>query len=53
MRIMKSNLKYYYVFFCFRNEQGELQTPVIIHRAILGSIERLLAVLTESFGGKW
>ncbi|CAF2400450.1 unnamed protein product [Rotaria sp. Silwood2] len=35
------------------NEQGELQTPVIIHRAILGSIERMMAVLTESFGGKW
>jgi len=35
------------------DEQGELQSPVIIHRAILGSIERMLAVLTESFGGKW
>ncbi|CAF3370773.1 unnamed protein product [Rotaria socialis] len=35
------------------NEQGELQSPVIIHRAILGSMERMLAILTESFGGKW
>ena len=39
-------------FLC-RDEQGELQTPVIIHRAILGSMERMLAILTESFGGKW
>jgi threonyl-tRNA synthetase len=35
------------------DEQGELQSPVIIHRAMLGSIERMLAILTESFGGKW
>lgn len=25
----------------------------MIHRAILGSVERMIAVLTESFGGKW
>lgn len=37
----------------FRDEQGELQQPVIIHRAILGSMERMMAILTESFGGKW
>ncbi|CAF1410559.1 unnamed protein product [Adineta steineri] len=34
-------------------EQGTLNTPVIIHRAMLGSIERMIAILTESFGGKW
>ncbi|KAG2471277.1 SYTC2 ligase, partial [Polypterus senegalus] len=27
--------------------------PVIIHRAILGSIERMIAVLKENYGGKW
>ena len=27
--------------------------PIIIHRAILGSVERMIAILTESFGGKW
>ena len=27
--------------------------PVIIHRAILGSVERMIAILTESFEGKW
>ena len=27
--------------------------PVIIHRAILGSVERMIAILTESYAGKW
>ncbi|XP_015913260.1 threonine--tRNA ligase 1, cytoplasmic isoform X2 [Parasteatoda tepidariorum] len=27
--------------------------PVIIHRAILGSVERVIAILTESNAGKW
>jgi threonyl-tRNA synthetase len=27
--------------------------PVIIHRAILGSIERFIAILTEHTAGKW
>jgi threonyl-tRNA synthetase len=27
--------------------------PVMIHRAILGSIERMIAILTENFGGRW
>jgi threonyl-tRNA synthetase len=27
--------------------------PVIVHRAILGSCERLLAILTEHYAGKW
>ncbi len=31
----------------------ERKRPVVIHRAILGSLERIIAVLTESFGGKW
>lgn len=25
----------------------------MIHRAILGSLERMIAILTENFGGKW
>ena len=28
-------------------------TPVMIHRAILGSVERMMAVLAEHTGGKW
>ncbi|KAM6181844.1 threonine--tRNA ligase 2, cytoplasmic [Erethizon dorsatum] len=27
--------------------------PVIIHRAILGSLERMIAILSENYGGKW
>jgi len=27
--------------------------PVIVHRAVLGSVERMIAILTESYGGKW
>lgn len=27
--------------------------PVMIHRAVLGSVERMMAVLTEHFAGKW
>ncbi|XP_008554533.1 threonine--tRNA ligase 1, cytoplasmic isoform X1 [Microplitis demolitor] len=35
------------------NEKGEKTKPVIIHRAILGSVERMIAILTESYAGKW
>jgi len=34
-------------------EGDDKKRPVMIHRAILGSVERLIAVLTESYGGKW
>lgn len=27
--------------------------PVIVHRALLGSVERMMAVLCEHTGGKW
>ena len=27
--------------------------PIMIHRAILGSVERMIAILIENFGGKW
>lgn len=29
------------------------QRPVMVHRAMLGSVERMTAVLTEHWGGKW
>lgn len=35
------------------HDSEERKRPVIIHRAILGSVERMIAVLTESCGGKW
>ena len=34
-------------------DDGTLKTPVIIHRAIFGSIERFIAILTENCAGKW
>ena len=33
-------------------EDGSRQTPVMIHRAILGSIERFIGVLLEHYAGK-
>lgn len=30
-----------------------LSRPVIVHRAILGSLERFMAILTEHLAGKW
>ena len=27
--------------------------PVIVHRAVLGSVERFMAILTEHCGGRW
>ncbi|XP_073399999.1 threonine--tRNA ligase 1, cytoplasmic [Dendrobates tinctorius] len=32
---------------------NDKKRPVIIHRAILGSVERMIAILTENYGGKW
>ncbi len=32
-------------------ENGERETPVMIHRAILGSLERFIGILTENFAG--
>ena len=33
--------------------EGDFDRPVMIHRAILGSLERFIAILTENFAGKW
>lgn len=35
------------------DENDSMKTPVIIHRAILGSIERMMAILIEHTEGKW
>ncbi|XP_062048167.1 threonine--tRNA ligase, mitochondrial isoform X2 [Lepus europaeus] len=37
----------------YKGQAGTLERPVLIHRAVLGSVERLLGVLAESCGGKW
>ncbi|MFK3938861.1 threonine--tRNA ligase [Alkalihalobacillus sp. NPDC078783] len=33
------------------NEQGEKDRPIVIHRAVFGSIDRFIAILIEHFGG--
>ncbi|NP_001343894.1 threonine--tRNA ligase, mitochondrial isoform X4 [Mus musculus] len=37
----------------YKGPAGTPECPVLIHRAVLGSVERLLGVLAESCGGKW
>lgn len=37
----------------YASEAGTLERPVIVHRAVLGSVERMFAILTEHFAGKW
>uniref|UniRef100_A0A8B9SF10 Probable threonine--tRNA ligase, cytoplasmic n=1 Tax=Apteryx owenii TaxID=8824 RepID=A0A8B9SF10_APTOW len=39
--------------FGLARDGGAAERPVLIHRAVLGSVERMLAVLAESCGGKW
>ncbi|GMG48938.1 unnamed protein product [Ambrosiozyma monospora] len=34
-------------------KSAEVLRPVMIHRAILGSVERMTAILTEHYAGKW
>lgn len=36
----------------YRENEGAAH-PVMIHRAILGSVERMTAILTEHYAGKW
>ncbi len=35
----------------FTNEQGEKERPIVIHRAIAGSLERFIGVMVENFAG--
>ena len=35
----------------FVNENGERETPVMLHRAILGSFERFIGILIENYAG--
>ncbi|CAM4610536.1 threonine--tRNA ligase 2, cytoplasmic [Lepidochelys kempii] len=34
-------------------DSDDKKRPVIIHRAVLGSVERMIAILAENYGGKW
>ena len=35
------------------NEEGDKERPVVIHRAISGSLERFLGIMIEHFGGRF
>ncbi len=37
----------------YQAANGELRTPIVIHRTILGTWERFLGVLTEHVAGRW
>ncbi|XP_048881593.1 threonine--tRNA ligase 1, cytoplasmic isoform X2 [Brienomyrus brachyistius] len=37
----------------YMSADGEVCRPVMIHRAVLGSLERMVAILAEHFGGRW
>ncbi len=37
----------------YTDENGEKQTPVMIHRAIAGSLERFMAIMIEHFAGRF
>jgi len=37
----------------YNAHDGAEHRPVIIHRAVLGSLERMMGILTENFAGKW
>ncbi|XP_066371883.1 threonine--tRNA ligase, mitochondrial 1-like [Miscanthus floridulus] len=34
-------------------DEAKIERPVMVHRAILGSVERMFAILLEHYNGKW
>ncbi|XP_016097790.1 threonine--tRNA ligase, cytoplasmic isoform X2 [Sinocyclocheilus grahami] len=37
----------------YTGADGQMYRPIMIHRAVLGSLERMIAILAENFRGKW
>ena len=37
----------------YQKPDGSEARPVMVHRAVLGSVERMIAILTEHYAGKW
>lgn len=37
----------------YQTEGTTTERPVMVHRAVLGSVERMFAILTEHYAGKW
>lgn len=52
---IRFNLKYRTSFNDGQSDDtgSDFERPVIIHRAVLGSVERMIAILTENYAGKW
>mmetsp|Transcript_20969 Transcript_20969/g.34640 ORF Transcript_20969/g.34640 Transcript_20969/m.34640 type:complete len:773 (+) Transcript_20969:53-2371(+) len=55
---MRFNLKYQSAGDAKHENDGSglesgFERPVMVHRAVLGSVERMIAILTEHFAGKW
>lgn len=41
------------ILFTHSKDGSTSERPVMIHRAVLGSVERMLAVLAENYSRKW
>jgi len=56
---MRFDLKYQAPAAAVEGAEGEAsgaasyERPVMVHRAVLGSVERMIAILTEHYAGKW
>ena len=37
----------------YQNDKDSYDTPIMIHRAIFGSVERFMALLIDHYAGKW
>ncbi|CEP22487.1 thrS [Cyberlindnera jadinii] len=37
----------------YQNDINELDSPIMIHRAVFGSLERFFAILMDHYNGKW
>jgi threonyl-tRNA synthetase len=37
----------------YLTKENSTERPVMVHRAVLGSMERMIAILTEHWGGRW
>lgn len=37
----------------YMDRDGSIQTPVLMHRVIYGSLERFIGIITENFGGEF
>lgn len=46
-------MNYYLEYAIIKEVKNGFARPVMIHRAILGSVERMMAILCEHTGGKW